>query len=51
MQRYTAFPKQACFNALATLNGQQLTQPFLAQQDVAKGGVLVFMMGARPMRK
>ena len=26
-------------------NGQKLTQPFLAQQDVAKSGVLVFVMG------
>ena len=34
-----------------TLNGQKLTQPFLAQQDVAKGGTLVFTMGARPARK
>ena len=34
-----------------TLNGQKLTQPFLAQQDVAKGGTLVFVMGARPARK
>jgi hypothetical protein len=23
--------------------------PFLAQQDVAKGGVLVFVMGAKPV--
>ncbi|WP_317191899.1 GH92 family glycosyl hydrolase [Hymenobacter rubidus] len=34
-----------------TLNGQQLTQPFLAQPDVAKGGLLVFVMGVRPARK
>jgi putative alpha-1,2-mannosidase len=34
-----------------TRNGQKLTQPFLAQQDVAKGGTLVFVMGARPARK
>ena len=32
------------------LNGQQLTRPFLAQQDVAKGGVLVFTMGVRPSK-
>jgi len=30
-----------------TGNGQKLTQPFLAQQDVAKGGVLVFTMSKR----
>ena len=35
----------------ATLNGQRLALPFLAQQDVAKGGTLVFVMGARPARK
>ncbi|MFD2718852.1 GH92 family glycosyl hydrolase [Hymenobacter monticola] len=34
-----------------TLNGQKLTQPFLAQQDVAKGGTLVFTMGAKALRK
>ncbi|WP_460553082.1 hypothetical protein [Hymenobacter daeguensis] len=33
-----------------TGNGQPLTQPFLAQQDVAKGGVLVFTMGPRPAK-
>jgi putative alpha-1,2-mannosidase len=32
-------------------NGQKLTQPFLAQQDVSKGGGLVFTMGARPAKK
>ena len=35
----------------ATRNGQRLTQPFLAQQDVAEGGVLVFVMGARPNKQ
>jgi putative alpha-1,2-mannosidase len=34
-----------------TLNGQKLMQPFLAQQDVAKGGTLVFTMGARPVKQ
>ena len=34
-----------------TLNGQKLPQPFLAQQDVAKGGTLVFTMSAWPTRK
>jgi predicted alpha-1,2-mannosidase len=34
-----------------TLNGQKLTQPFLAQADVAKSGTLMFTMGARPTRK
>ena len=34
-----------------TLNGHKLPQPFLAQQDVAKGGTLVFVMGARLARK
>ena len=35
----------------ATLNGQRLVQPFLAQADVVKGGRLVFVMQARPARK
>ncbi|MBT9392674.1 GH92 family glycosyl hydrolase [Hymenobacter sp. NST-14] len=35
----------------ATLNGQRLTQPFLAQQAIVDGGELVFVMGARPARK
>ena len=34
-----------------TLNGQKLTQPFLAQQDVAKGGTFVFTMGVQSARK
>jgi putative alpha-1,2-mannosidase len=33
-----------------TRNGQKLTQPFLAQQDVAKGGVLVLVIGANPVK-
>jgi predicted alpha-1,2-mannosidase len=32
-----------------TLNGQKLTQPFLAQQDVAKGGTLVFVMSGKQL--
>ncbi|GAA4042628.1 GH92 family glycosyl hydrolase [Hymenobacter glaciei] len=35
----------------ATLNGQRLAQPFLAQADVAKGGTLVFVMGGKPMKQ
>ena len=31
-----------------TRNGQKLPPPFLAQQDVARGGVVVFVVGARP---
>jgi len=27
---------------------QRLAQPFLPQQDVVKGGTLVFVMGAQP---
>ena len=33
------------------LNGQKLSPPLLTQQDVAKGGVLVFVMGAKPMKR
>ncbi|WP_201979998.1 glycoside hydrolase domain-containing protein [Hymenobacter rubidus] len=36
---------QNVYEQQVTLNGQQLTQPFLVQQDVAKGGTLVFTMG------
>ena len=46
----TQSAKNGCVQPVA-LNGQKLTQPFLAQQDVAKGGTLVFMMGARPATK
>ena len=31
-----------------TRNWQKLTQPFLAQQEVAKNDVLVLVMGVRP---
>jgi predicted alpha-1,2-mannosidase len=33
----------------ATLNGQKLTRPFLAQQDVVKGGTLVFVMSGKQL--
>ncbi len=32
----------------ARLNGQQLTRPFLAYQDIVSGGELVFTMAGRP---
>ncbi|GAB3838840.1 GH92 family glycosyl hydrolase [Hymenobacter jeollabukensis] len=32
----------------ARLNGQKLTRPFLAHQDIVNGGELVFTMAARP---
>jgi putative alpha-1,2-mannosidase len=38
-------------NRAVTLNGQRLAQPFLQQADVAKGGALVFTMGAKAARK
>ena len=34
-----------------TRNGQRLAPPFLARQDVAKGGTLVFVVGARPNKQ
>ncbi|QNP54120.1 glycoside hydrolase family 92 protein [Hymenobacter qilianensis] len=32
----------------ARLNGQKLKRPFLAHQNIVKGGELVFLMAARP---
>lgn len=34
-----------------TRNEQKLSPPFLAQQDVVRGGGLVVKMGAQPARK
>jgi predicted alpha-1,2-mannosidase len=35
----------------ATLNGQALNKPWITQDDIMKGGILIFKMGPKPNKK